>query len=316
MSRCALLLTAAAGPGAPGPASRTTPPPPWACVQEHQSLQTLLQKPTPWRPQLLSAPGFPGLMYRACVCVFVSGCVSLCVWVWLYVYVCVGVSVCVSGCLSVCICDCVCLSVCLCLGVYICVCLCVCVCMCTCPCNPAPTYLRGYSGSALRLHVGAPSRSPLASPSVDQVQCQARWVQGGASRDAPWGLTSWKHQGGCPCAPGKARRPSAGLFQLPERQQVFSEHLLCPGCGGETQAENEPPAPGVEAPRGGTWSAACELGKMDPGKVSMCQEELRLQAQAWPHGWPGSGQVIAPPQLPGTAAGDSLRPSSCGKETL
>ena len=246
------------------------------------------------------------------------------------VSLCLGVSLCVSGCgsmyMSVLVYLCVCLGVCLyvsvtvcvslCVCAWVCISVCVCVCVCTCPCNPAPTYLRGYSGSALRLHVGAPSRSPLASPSVDQVQCQARWVQGGASRDAPWGLTSWKHQEGCPCAPGKARRPSAGLFQLPECQQVFSEHLLCPGCGGETQAENEPPAPGVEAPRGGTWSAACELGKMDPGKVSMCQEELRLQAQAWPHGWPGSGQVIAPPQLPGTAAGDSLRPSSCGKETL
>ena len=254
-----------------------------------------------------SAPGFPGLMYRARVCVSlcVSGCVSMCMPVSVYLCVCLGVCLYVS--VTVCV------SVCLCLGVYTCVCLCVCT-------RAHVILLQPISEDTAGRHSGSMLEHPpdplWLLPVVDQVQGQASWVQGGGSRDAPWGLTSGKHQGGCPCAPGKARRPSAGLFQLPERQQVFREHLLCPACGGQTQAENEPPAPGAEAPGGGTWSAACGLGKVDPGKASVCQEDLRLQAWAWPHGWPGSGQVIAPPQLPGTAAGDSLRPSSCGKETL
>ena len=84
------------------------------------------------------------------------------------------------------------------------------------------------------------------------------------------------------------------------------------GMEGRRTQKTQPPAPSTEAAKGGTRSAACELGKMDPGKVWMCQEELRLQAWAWPM----AGQIIAPPQVPRTAAGDSLRPSICGKGTL
>ena len=54
------------------------------------------------------------------------------------------------------------------------------------------------------------------------------------------------------------------------------------GMEGRHKQKTQPPAPSAEAPRGGTQSAACELGKMDPGEVWLCQEELRLRAQAWP----------------------------------
>ena len=124
----------------------------------------------------------------------------------------------------------------------------MCVCVYMCPCNPAPTYLRGYSRTELRLQHGyIPAHhlpDPLCLlPAVDQVLCQARWGQGGAFGDTPWGLTSKKHQGRCLCVPGKAGRPSAGLFQLLEGQKALNEHLLCPGYGGETHAENAASSP-------------------------------------------------------------------------